>query len=209
MVDKRTGGLILAAGRSSRMGAFKPLLPLGESNMLLTAVGKLRFCCGSIAVVIGKNSAQMEEAIAPYPYVAAINNKDFKTAPMFSSVALGIEYFMGKCDRLFILPCDIPAFSERTLSAMLKLMDAAKATIIKPTYGGRSGHPVLISSAVFRSILDYGGERGLAGAIEAFGGAAVVAVSDRGILLDADTQQDYERLVEYYKSSEAPDIDEI
>lgn len=208
MDDIRIGGLILAAGRSSRMGAFKPLLPLGESNIILSSVDKLHSLCGRIAVVVGRNSFQMREVLAPYPYVTVLYNEDFKTAPMFSSVLLGVEYLISKCERMFILPCDTPAFREHTLFVMQKHMNDTGAKAVIPTFCGRAGHPVLIDAKMIRGILNYDGRNGLAGAIKALGGASEAAVPDYGILLDADTPQDYDKLLEYHQKRKIPVHDE-
>ena len=203
-----TAGLILAAGRSSRMGGFKPLLPLGESNIMLSAVDRLQSCCEKIAVITGRNAPQLEEMLPLRPGLTTIFNKDFNTAPMFSSVLLGVDYFKNRCERLFILPCDTPAFSEHTLRVMQKCMNDTGAKAVKPTFRGKPGHPVLIDAAMFRGILCYDGTNGLAGAIEALGGAQAAAVPDYGILLDADTPQDYDYLLQYVESRGVPTLNE-
>jgi len=112
---------------------------------------------------------------------------------MFDSVRLGLERLAGRCDRLFFAPADVPLFSADTLDALLRAGDG----VFCPTYRGKRGHPVLIPSRFISGILAYDGDRGLAGALEAVGGAAQVEVPDAGILLDADTQEDYRRLLSF------------
>ncbi len=200
----RTAGLILAAGRSSRLGGVKPLLPLGKSKIIQAGVEKLSCCCSEIAVVMGRNAEEVGEALIPYRNVKTIYNEDFETAPMFSSVLLGMEYLADRSERLFLMPCDTPAFREHTLKVMIKYMNVTAAKAVKPAFNGISGHPVLIDISLCHLILDYNGENGLAGAIEAAGGARTVAVPDYGILLDTDTPQDYEKLLQYHQNREIP-----
>lgn len=204
----RTVGLILAAGRSSRLGECKALLPMGKSNIICAAVQKLLKYCSEIVIVTGRDALQVKDSITEYPQVKAVYNSNYETTPMFSSVLMGIESVRDKGDRLFILPCDTPAFREHTLGILLKYMNVTAVRAVKPTFGGHSGHPILIDMGLSGEILGYDGGNGLAGALDAAGGVRVVAVPDAGILLDTDTPQDYERLLQYYQNREMPTYDE-
>ena len=84
-------------------------------------------------------------------------------------------------------------YSPGTAAAQL----AAKWTRRVPTCGGTEGHPVLIASEVFGPVLADSGEGGLAGALRRAAPRTKIPVDDPGILLDADTVDDYRRLLAY------------
>ena len=76
---------------------------------------------------------------------------------------------------------------------------ASEAEIAIPVCSGAEGHPILLASRLIPAILDWPGEGGLRGAINALDAPVChVPVRDAGILHDADTPQDYQALLEYH-----------
>lgn len=204
----RTIGLILAAGRSSRLGDAKALLPLENSNIIGTAVNKLLKYCTEVMIVTGRDAELVKVYFADNPRVKTVNNDDYETSPMFTSVVLGLKQIMDKGERFFLLPCDTPAFRENTLKIMLNYMGVTAATVVKPMFNGISGHPILIDMSLSKKIFESDCEKGLGGILEKTEGVKRVPVADYGILLDTDTPQDYEILKSYYRNKEIPTHDE-
>lgn len=198
MVD--SGAVLVAAGRSSRMQSFKPMLYLGESTLIRHAIHTLiQGGIGDIVVVTGNKAPLLEEHLQGLP-VRCVFNPDYRTCEMIDSARLGLAYISSECKRIFFLPCDVPLFMPRTLALLADTMKEKCAAVVKPTWQGRPGHPILMDSSLLPHIFTYAGGGGLAGALKEFAKPAVhIECDDPGILLDADTPADYERLVVYYQ----------
>lgn len=194
----KTGAVIVAAGMSSRMHAFKPMLRLRGSTVIKTAISTLRSAgVGEIAVVTGNHAGILTEHLSSAG-VACLYNGKYKTTEMFDSAKLGLDFLKDRCDRIFFLPGDVPLFSKHSLAFMADDMDRTGCKILLPVYGGKMGHPILINSSAVEFLLGYQGAGGLKGAIDSFGGSRkTVELDDEGMVLDADRPEDYERLLEY------------
>lgn len=202
-----TGVLIAAAGMSSRMGKFKPLLPLGEETLLSYLLNKfVRMKLSPIVIVTGNEAKRLERYIDEYKKqdniqseIMCIRNEQYQSSEMFDTIKIGLKQIKGQCDRFFVLPADIPLFSEETLREMLK----SECAVCKPVFDKHGGHPLLVRSDLIERILAYTGENGLKGALqEADITVQSVEVTDEGILIDADTMEDYQKVKEYVEGKE-------
>lgn len=191
----KTGAVIVAAGMSSRMKAFKPLLPLRGSTIIGTAIASLQSAgVDEIAVVVGNQGELLEKYLSKTGVTCLYNHK-YQTSDMFESARIGFGYLKSKCDRLFFSPGDVPLFSKRSLITMLGDMDSSRCEILLPVHAGKMGHPILIDSSAIPSLMDYDGALGLKGAINHFKGTKkIVELDDAGMTLDADRPEDYEKL---------------
>ena len=194
----RIGAVITAAGMSSRMGDFKPLLKIGSMSIVSRIVATLRQAgAENIVMVTGFNAEALEHHLAGSGIVF-LRNPDYEHTHMFDSAKIGLEYLADKCDRILFTPVDIPLFTAATVTALLE----SGAELACPVFAGRNGHPILMSDGVVKKILADSGEGGLQGAITRCGvDKTDVIVDDEGILHDADTPQDYRRLLELYSKA--------
>lgn len=196
--EMKTGAVIAAAGMSSRMKAFKPLLALGGSTIIGTAVDTLRSAGIGPIVVITGNGAEKLEPYLGAAGVTCLYNARYETTDMFASARIGMDYMRDRCDRMFFLPGDVPLFSRQSLERMMDDMDCSRCEIIMPVHAGVTGHPILIASRAIPSLLRYKGGNGLKGAIDGFeGGKETIELDDIGMTMDADWPEDYEKLKEY------------
>lgn len=187
----KLGAVILAAGRSSRMGGFKPLLPLGDSTIIETVIGKLsQGGVSEIVVVTGRESDKLQSHLFRSG-IRFVENREYASTDMFHSAKMGLSTIAGRAEKTFFMPADIPLFHFSTLVKMNDCLDETEADIVIPTHGGRRGHPILIRNSLIPKLISYGGQGGLRGAITLCGSVVSVEVGDRGILLDADTPEDY------------------
>ena len=193
----QTAALIVAAGMSSRMGDFKPMLSIGSITIAQRVVATFHQAgIRRIVMVTGFNAVTLELHLSGSG-VIFLRNEDYETTQMFDSVKIGLGYLRGKCDRVLFTPVDIPLFTAGTVHALLD-SDAALAC---PSCQGRTGHPIAISASLFDRILADSGEQGLKGAVERCGTSMrEIPVNDPGTLHDADTPADFSALVDYHNS---------
>ena len=193
----QTAALIVAAGMSSRMGDFKPMLSIGSITIAQRVIATFHQAgIEKIVMVTGYQAVTLERHLSGSG-VIFLRNDHYETTQMFDSVKIGLEYLMDKCDRVLFTPVDVPLFTAETVRRLLD----ANAALACPVCDGQQGHPLLISAALLPKILADCGEQGLKGAVSRCGAAlTAVAVNDPGTLRDADTPEDYSALVEYHNS---------
>lgn len=191
----RIGAVITAAGMSSRMGDFKPLLKIGSMSVTCRIIATLRQAgAEDIVMVTGFNAEALEQHLAGSGIVF-LRNPDYEHTQMFDSAKIGLAYLADKCDRILFTPADVPLFTAETVAALLD----SGAELACPVFAGMRGHPLVMTDPVVKKILADSGEGGMRGAIARCGAdIADVIVDDEGILYDADIPQDYSRLLEYY-----------
>lgn len=194
--NKRIGALILVAGTSSRMKAFKPLLPIGQDTLIQSVLRRLQEGgVEYIVVVTGYKAHLLERHLKGWP-ITFVNNDQYLRTQMFDSILLGLEKLRGKCDAFFLSPADIPMVLPESLLKMIEVLENYKCDGVRPSYNGNYGHPVLFSEKAIDYICRHDGSDGLKGAIQSMDMTAI-ALEDAGILYDADTQEDYQKLIEY------------
>ncbi|MBT8341420.1 MAG: nucleotidyltransferase family protein, partial [Desulfatitalea sp.] len=187
--------IILAAGRSSRMGRFKPLLPFGDAPVVERVVHLHRAVgVGDVCVVTGHRSEELSAALTPYR-VRCVFNPDYH-ADMYASLLAGIRSLPGDCRGFFVHLVDIPLVRPATLRALLAQFSRHPDRIQHPTFADQTGHPPLIPASLAPALLDWTGDGGL----KAFWSILPDAISEvpvvaEGILLDIDTQDDYADLL--------------
>lgn len=193
----KTGAVIVAAGMSSRMGAFKPMLQIGSISVAKRIISTLRQAGAELVVVVTGNQADILEKHLAKSGAVFVRNENYATTQMFDSAKIGLEYIKDKCDRVLFTPIDVPLFTAQTVSRLLEL----DADFAIPVCGSTEGHPLVLKNSIVEAVLDYRGTEGLRGALE-FSGAtkSQVEVADEGILFDMDTPSDYDELVKRHNN---------
>ena len=192
-----TGAVVVAAGMSSRMGDFKPMLSIGSISVAQRVVATLKQAgAARVVVVTGYNAEELERHLASSG-VVFLRNENYRTTHMFDSALIGLRYLRDKCRQVLFTPVDIPLFTAATVDALLE----SGAELACPVCGGSRGHPILMSANVIDRVLEDSGEGGLSGALSRCGvPMTFVEVDDAGILHDADTPEDYRELLRMHNS---------
>ena len=190
--ERKIGAVVAAAGLSSRMGAFKPLLPFDGATVIGRCIANLRAAGASeIVVVTGYRGDELAAAVRGSG-VAFVHNPDYARTQMFDSLCLGLRALPADCGVVLLTPGDVPLVRPETISALL----ASDAGFACPVCDGRRGHPVALDARYLPALLNYRGDGGLRGAIEALEiPSADVAVEDAGMSRDMDTPADYGELL--------------
>jgi molybdenum cofactor cytidylyltransferase len=185
--------IVLAAGYSSRMGSFKPLLPFGSLTIIERVTSILREAgVDTIRVVVGWN-AHLVIPVLEHCGVAWVTNERFEDG-MYSSIQAGVRGLPPTADAFFLMPGDMPLVRETTLTRLADEWDARPGGILYPCRGGRRGHPPLIAAAYAPELLRETPAGGLRELLRRHAGAARdVEVADPGILTDLDTPEDYRK----------------
>lgn len=204
MNTARITGAILAAGYSSRMGMFKPLLQIGEKTLVARAVSLFRSGgIDDIRVVVGHCRERVEPLLEKAGVPKIVNTGD--CLDMFSSVRLAMEAVPPTIDALILLPVDIPLVRPWTVRRLIDQCADNPDKILVPVFQGQKGHPVVIPARYFDKIIHWRGENGLRGALKAFAEKTIlVPVPDANILFDMDTPSDYESALTRWSRRQIP-----
>jgi molybdenum cofactor cytidylyltransferase len=189
--------LILAAGLSSRMGAFKPLLPLAQRPLIahvleaLTASRRI----APLLVVTGHHAAELDAALPPT--VTRVFNPDYARGEMLSSLKIGLQQLQstGPNHAGFLLAfADQPAVLPRTISTLVERLLLDAPPVVLPTFQGRKGHPLVLSARLIPEIAALHPSDTLRTVIQKhLPLAALIPVDDPAILEDLDTPADLAR----------------
>ncbi|ACU89647.1 DVU_1551 family NTP transferase [Desulfomicrobium baculatum] len=189
LVGPRFAAVILSAGLSSRMGDFKPLMDLAGQTVLARCVRTFRDAgIAKIVVVIGHRASEVQVEVERFG-VSTIHNPVFEQG-MFSSVRAAVASLAG-LDAFFLLPVDIPLVRPATVDSLVQAYDGR---IAYPCFRGERGHPPLIPTRLIQAILGHDGKGGMKSLLEGHP-SLDVPVWDQGVLLDADTPDDFAALV--------------
>jgi molybdenum cofactor cytidylyltransferase len=193
-------GLIPAAGKSTRMGQAKLLLPVGGKPVLEHTISVLRAAgIDKVLVVVGPHVPELG-AIASQSGAHVLGlEKD--TPDMRSTVEHGLRWLdenLHPSDQDFwlLIPADHPTLDAKSVQELFQAAKQTKsASIFIPTFGGRRGHPALIGWKHVNSIRGQAAGQAInAWMREHSAETSFVPVQSDTILCDLDTPEDYERL---------------
>ncbi|QZP39822.1 nucleotidyltransferase family protein (plasmid) [Halobaculum magnesiiphilum] len=183
------GGVVLAAGTSSRFGDENKLLAqINEKPLVRHAVGTLVDSgLDPVVVVTGYEAAAVGAAVDAGP-VSVVTTPEY-TEGQSASVRAGANAMAdAQVDAAVFLPGDMPFVDPSTVRALVDAYVAGAGDALASAYRGRRGNPVLFDRRHFDALRalegDVGGREVLIGSDD----AALVAVADRGVRIDIDTK---------------------
>jgi molybdenum cofactor cytidylyltransferase len=186
--------IVLAAGYSSRANVFKMTLPLGQMSVLEQTISKFEGLCSRVIVVAGFQADLIKEEIAKFNnysfQIKFVYNENFNQG-MFSSIQKGCNEV--KASSFFITPGDCPLVKKETIN----LLAEHKGDVVIPSFRYKGGHPIKLSKVVKQKILETDPESNLRVVLSGFK-KEYINVDDPGVLMDVDTQEDYQRAIVYY-----------
>jgi xanthine dehydrogenase accessory factor len=184
-------GIVLAAGRSERMGRPKPLLPHGERSFLRAAVETLADGgCARVVAVVASREAELEARSSG----AVVVWNDATASEQVDSLRLGLGAAEDGVTGALVLPVDHPLVATATVEALLRAHAGRPDAVVRPTRGGRPGHPTLFPRSVWPALLDADLPDGARSLVEDPTTETLdVPVDDDGVLADVDTPAAYER----------------
>lgn len=189
-------GILLAAGRSTRMGQPKLLLPWGDIQLVRhVAQIALRSTLAHVVVVTGHRAEHVQAALDGLP-VTLVHNAAFLDGQS-TSVRAGVAALGDDAQAAMILLADQPLLQPSTIDALIATYHERHARIVAPQYRGQRGNPVLFDRALFGELEALQGDQGARPVLQAHAQhLQLVDVADEGVLLDLDTPDAYQQLWE-------------
>ena len=194
-MPKMISAILLSAGRSSRMGRSKPLLPLGNKPVVRHCLETLlQGGVDEVILVVGICGEAVIEAVVDLP-VTVVRNPE-PESEMADSVRCGLKSVSESSDAVLVALVDHPLVKPATLRAICEHYARTSADIVLPTYRGRCGHPTLFSRHVLEEIhllptlheiVRCDPDR-----------VKTVPVQDTGVLIDMDTLKDYQKVLQFW-----------
>jgi molybdenum cofactor cytidylyltransferase len=194
--------LIPAAGKSSRMGRPKLLLPVAGVTVLELVIQALKQAgIEHILVVAGPHVPELAEVAGAAGAHRLLLSHE--TADMRATVEQGLAWLEDRFhpvpeDDWLLVPGDHPTLDSRVVETLLQARRSSLwALILVPTVGGRRGHPTLIGWNHVAGIRAMSAGLGINHYLREQQDATIeVPVNSEDILLDLDTPEDYERLLQ-------------
>ncbi len=193
-------GIILAAGRSTRMGRPKALLPIdSRGQSFLDRIIRTLQSAGihEVLVVIGHDASSIATRFGDQdPNVRLVFNAQYQRGQLSSlQAALDVADRPG-VEGVLVTLVDVPLVSSETVRAVLTRHRETRAPIVRPVRASRHGHPVVFDRSVFDEIRRADANIGARAVLQAHPGEiAEVEVEDDGAFLDIDTAEDYARFI--------------
>jgi molybdenum cofactor cytidylyltransferase len=139
--------IVPAAGRSERMGRWKPLLPFRGGTIVGTVIEAALEACSRVILVTGFRGNELAARFAGEPRVVIMENSSWELG-MFSSIRRGAARV--ETDRFFITLGDMPFVDSAVYRALL---EAPEADFVFPVHSGMRGHPVLLNGRAKAAVL--------------------------------------------------------
>ncbi len=190
-----TGGIILAAGASSRMGRPKQILQYRGSSLLRrAAAAALGAGCSPVIVVTGAHADLARRELDGLDVRVVFNTR--WEAGMASSVRAGVEGLVGAdagADAAVFMLCDQPHVTADVITGLVAAHRATGRPVVASLYGGSFGVPALFSRALFAELTRLEGGSGAKEVIKRHASEAHF-VPFPGGAVDVDTPDDFSRL---------------
>jgi molybdenum cofactor cytidylyltransferase len=189
--NRNVAAIVLAAGRSTRMGGPNKLLAEinGKPLVRIVAEQALASKASSVVVVTGHQQSEVEQALHGLN-VSLTHNPDFADG-LATSVKAGIAAVPKDADGALVCLGDMPLIDAKLIDRLIEAFSPDKGSlIVLPVAGGRRGNPVLWSRRFFSELMTLDGDIGARHLIAQHGEAvAEVEVEGKSAFLDIDTPE--------------------
>ncbi|PKU22633.1 nucleotidyltransferase family protein [Telmatospirillum siberiense] len=196
MTAPAIAALLLAAGRSSRMGANKLVLELAGKSLVAHAADQaLAAGFTRVVVVTGHHPEAVHAALSGRP-LSWVHNPLFEQG-LSSSLKAGLAALPDDIDAVLVCLGDMPKVDALHMRAIAEAFDpGAGHTICVPVFGGKRGNPALFGRRHFAEMMTLEGDRGARSLMDKHAGCVrLVELPDDAVLEDVDTPDAFARLV--------------
>jgi molybdenum cofactor cytidylyltransferase len=183
--------ILLAAGKSQRMGKLKQLMPFGKSTIIEQAIDNLlSSAVDETIVVVGYRAEEIEKTIAARAVKIAVN-PDYPQG-MSTSIIAGLKLVSSQAQAVMLALGDQPLVDSQTINRLIAEFSRHDKGIAVPTYKGKRGHPVIFAIKYKPELLKLKGDIGAREIIRHHPDDVLeVAVASESVIADIDTRDDY------------------
>jgi len=173
--------VLLAAGRSSRLGTPKALINMGNSTLVGWLASRIQDTGARIVIVTREEIAdEIRSSVGNTPVIVNENPESGRTG----TIQIGIRHFMDDVEediRVLVVPVDRPGFSDSTLHTI-----SSSTVSSSPSNHGRGGHPLIVCEEDITRILSSAPDVPLNEIVK----SVKVDVEDKHLHLNIDTPED-------------------
>lgn len=180
--------IVLAAGRSTRMGSNKLLERLGDVPLVRrVAEAAVEAKLDPVVVVTGHDGAAVRAVLDGLP-VRLVDNPDFADG-LSTSLKVGIGSLPQGLDGAMVLLGDMPLVTASLLRRLVAAFEAEPGGFAAvPLHEGEWGNPVILAPALFPDVQGLSGDTGARSLLESRRDMVIeVPVSDDAVVVDVDT----------------------
>jgi molybdenum cofactor cytidylyltransferase len=185
--------VLLAAGKSERMGSNKLLLPFGARTVLQRTLDNLLASrAGEIIVVLGSKAQEINDSIGERN-VTVVLNPNFAKG-MSTSLVTGLGMVSQAASFILVALGDQPLVTAHIYNKLIEAALTSTKGIIVPTFEGRRGNPILISTGYRKDLLKQTGDIGGRELMkENPSDVLEVPVDSEAVLVNINTKEEYEK----------------
>jgi molybdenum cofactor cytidylyltransferase len=188
---KHIAAVVLAAGRSTRMGAVNKLIAeIGGTPLVRIAVEQALASRASPVVVVTGHQREKVEAALKGLNVRLTNNPDYADG-LGTSLRAGIAAVPDNADGVIVCLGDMPQVDAALIDRLIAAFDPERgALVVVPTITGRRGNPVVWARRFFHDLMAIHGDIGARHLIGSYAEAVVeVPILGDAALMDVDTPE--------------------
>ena len=190
-IGRRVAALVLAAGRSTRMGAVNKMLAEigGKPLVRIAAEQAVASHAHPVIVVTGHEREKVEAALNGLP-VRFVRNADYAEG-LGTSLKAGIAAVPEEADAVVVCLGDMPQVDAALINRLIAAFDPERgALVVVPSIDGRRGNPVVWSRRFFHDLMAIQGDVGARHLIGNYAEVVVeVPVAGEAALTDVDTPE--------------------
>lgn len=197
-MDKLVSGIVLAAGKSERMGSPKALLPILGTTFLKHIANQIQDSkLFEIKVVLGHQSNEILNRLPELRSVVVIN-EEYEKGQLSSLQKAILAIHAGPSEGLMLFLVDHPLVQRALINELIQGFSNGRNSIVIPTFQGKRGHPVIFSRELFPNLLAAPQDQGALVVIKEYSKQILhLEWESDEILIDVDTPQDYLHFVQH------------
>jgi len=190
--------IILAAGKSLRMGFPKLLLSIKGKSLLQHVIDNaLESKADDVIVVLGAEAAKLKREIKPGK-ARIIVNASYEEGQS-TSLRAGLQSINPESRAVIILLGDQPFINKATINALVDKYQESGSPVVAPVYNGKRGNPVLFDRSLIPELLSASGDQGGRKIVEKYTDRVAVIEIDSAIVgIDIDTWDDYQKMSRFF-----------
>ena len=191
--------MVLGAGKSSRFGTPKQLLPFGDTTLLGQAVRNANASAlNRVVVVLGRASEELRAAV-DFGRAEVVENTAYGTG-CASSLLAGLDAAGEDCDAIALLLGDQPGVRSKFIDHVLATWQQNRPWAAVTAYMGGLGHPFVFAREAFGELRSLHGDKAVWKLIEAHPERVSRVEIAAPLPPDVDDPEDYDLTLAHWRS---------